>query len=213
MAASALFALLLANAATAAAGKENRTAGGPRGPTDLSNFDTGCYYKEDPAQETGGGKGKSYRGLMAHTISGRSCKRWTEVGKKLSFNPIADQTDGGKTKWGNGVGHHNYCRNPDQSQEQPWCYTMDPNPDHAKEICSIPECPKQSRDFIAEAKRMSEKVAGGLFCKCAKQLYGSTTTTKDTYVPLAMLSEDEHGMGLGEPCACPAGSRGVIARK
>merc|ERR1719313_689429 len=150
-------------------------------PPELSEFEVGCYYKEDPDFEKGGGMGKSYRGRMQHTASGRVCKRWTAASKKEAFKPIAESFEPidpekpegtKKTTWGNGVGNHNFCRNPDQSEE----------------VCEIPVCPKSKRNFIEEAKRLGEHVAEGLFCKCADQLYGSTTTTKDTYVPLVLLS-------------------------
>jgi len=186
-------------------------------PPELSEFEVGCYYKEDPDFEKGGGMGKSYRGLMQHTASGRVCKKWTEAKKKEAFKPIADSSEPvdhekpegtKKTTWGNGVGNHNFCRNPDQSEEKPWCYTEDPNPDHHKEVCEIPVCAKAKRNFIEEAKRLGEHVAEGLFCKCADQLYGSTTTTKDTYVPLVLLSGK---LGkAGEACDCPDGSPGVL---
>jgi len=187
-------------------------------PPELSEFEVGCYYKEDPDNEKGGGMGKSYRGLMQHTASGRVCKRWTAASKKEAFKPIADSFEPidpekpegtKKTTWGNGVGNHNFCRNPDQSEEKPWCYTEDPNPDHHKEVCDIPVCSGEKRNFKEEAKRLGEHVAEGLFCECADQLYGSTTTTKDTYVPLVLLSGK---LGkVGESCDCPDGSSGVLA--
>jgi len=187
-------------------------------PPELSEFEVGCYYKEDPDNEKGGGMGKSYRGLMQHTASGRVCKRWTAASKKEAFKPIADSFEPidpekpegtKKSTWGNGVGNHNFCRNPDQSEEKPWCYTEDPNPDHHKEVCDIPVCSGEKRNFKEEAKRLGEHVAEGLFCECADQLYGSTTTTKDTYVPLVLLSGK---LGkVGESCDCPDGSSGVLA--
>merc|ERR1719181_1200672 len=88
----------------------------------LAHGDNSCYTKED--------KGKSYRGLATSTASGRACQRWTE-----------DHPHTGTSKYTigqEGLGNHNYCRNPDGSMEKPWCFTMDTNPEHEKEECQIP---------------------------------------------------------------------------
>jgi len=36
------------------------------------------------------------------------------------------------------LGDHNYCRNPGNSEESPWCYTMNKMVD--KETCDLPRC-------------------------------------------------------------------------
>lgn len=37
----------------------------------------------------------------------------------------------------------NYCRNPDNDEKGPWCYTTDPN--QRFDYCSIPQCEGQER--------------------------------------------------------------------
>merc|ERR1719191_2380744 len=136
----------------------------------LSDFDVSCYEESD--------KGKGYKGLVTSTSSGRTCQNWL-VDKPHTVG-IAPRTD-------NGLGNHNYCRNPDGSEEKPWCFTQDPSPDHAKETCEVPVCPPAARDFVDEAKTLAFKVSPGLDCGCAAELYGSTPTTADTKVTLAQM--------------------------
>jgi len=71
----------------------------------------------------------------------------------------------------NGLGNHNYCRNPDGSEEKPWCYTTDPSPDKEKELCEVPICPGLERDYIDEANSLSEKMAPSFDCDCMKTLH------------------------------------------
>lgn len=131
----------------------------------LGEFDTSCYMADD--------KGESYRGLVTSTLSGRTCQKWTA---KKPWDITLSLTSGG-------LGNHNYCRNPDGSQEMPWCYTMDTSEEHKIETCSIPECPKEARDFADEAATLATAI-GSTDCECADQLYGSTVTTADTSVAL-----------------------------
>merc|ERR1719199_2093845 len=150
----------------------------------LSSFDTGCYDEED--------KGKAYRGLVTSTASGRACQVWTkDKPHEISVEPSTS----------NGLGNHNYCRNPDGSEDKPWCYTMDPSPDHEKETCDIPVCPEAARDFVDEAKTLATKVAPELDCECAAELYGSTTTTADTTVSLAQ-TKNKKGKVRDGKCYC-----------
>merc|ERR1719271_495862 len=87
----------------------------------VGGFDLGCYDEDD--------KGKAYKGLQTQTASGRTCQNWTKQ------KPHEQNIDPSTT---NGLGNHNYCRNPDGSKEKPWCYTMDPSPDHARRSATSP---------------------------------------------------------------------------
>ncbi|CAK0873677.1 unnamed protein product [Prorocentrum cordatum] len=131
----------------------------------LGEFDTSCYMADD--------KGESYRGLVTSTFSGRTCQKWT------AQKPWAITL----TLTSGGLGNHNYCRNPDGSQEMPWCYTMDTSDEHKIETCSIPECPAEARDFADEAATLATAISA-TDCECADQLYGSSKTTADTSVAL-----------------------------
>jgi len=172
----------------------------------LTSFETGCYYDGQVAGESGGAKGKSYRGLVTSTVSGRTCQKWTADHPwkdAAALSATADKEgDDGTMAWGNGLGNHNYCRNPDSSMPSPWCYTMDPNSKHKKEACGIKECPKTKRNFKDEAKTLATKI-DATDCKCAAQLYGSTATTANTAVKF--LQEGLMGVtSAGKPCKCKA---------
>merc|ERR1719331_3511932 len=123
----------------------------------LSDFDTSCYEEGD--------KGKAYKGLVTSTTSGRSCQNWLK--DKPHNIGTAPSTE-------NGLGNHNYCRNPDGSEDKPWCYTMDPSPDHEKETCEVPVCPPAARDFVDEAKTLSTKMAPSFDCACLATLHALT---------------------------------------
>jgi len=139
-------------------------------PKNPDKFDTGCYIKINPITDDKD-MGKTYRGLVTSTTSGRTCQNWLDKKPhEIGIKPTKK----------NGLGNHNFCRNPDKSFEKPWCYTMDPNTE--KEECEIPVCGGMDRDFQDEADKLAQKVAAGLDCDCAAQLYGSTTTTADTSV-------------------------------
>merc|ERR1719181_158979 len=196
MARFVLIALLCANVAAVVMDRELA----PK----LTSFETGCYYEGEVAGESGGAKGRSYRGLVTSTVSGRTCQKWTDDHPwkdAAAMKATADnEGDDGTMAWGNGLGNHNYCRNPDSSMSTPWCYTQDPAKDHKKEACDIPKCPGKARDFQGEAKTLSKKI-GSTDCKCAAQLYGSTETTADTAVKFLQGAR----MGVtkdGKPCKC-----------
>merc|ERR1719240_2351377 len=97
---------------------------------------------------------------------------YEESDKGETYKGLMTKTSSGRT-----------CQN--WLEDKPWCYTMDPSPDHEKETCDIPVCPEAARDFVDEAKTLATKVAPDLDCECAAQLYGATTTTANTVVSLA----------------------------
>jgi len=121
--------------------------------------------------------------------------------------PIADREDeNGLMVWGNGLGNHNYCRNPkpDAANQKPWCFTEDPTV--GKEACNIEECPANARKFAREASELgaymsdAESVEGYIAaqskeCLCAAQSFGASAT----------FLQQESRMGQtkdGKPCFC-----------
>ena len=77
------------------------------------------------------GKGASYRGRQDHTKSGLLCQNWLDqYPHRHSFLPAAYPEYG--------LGDHNYCRNPDNSNDGPWCFTSSIN--RRSEACDIASC-------------------------------------------------------------------------
>lgn len=178
----------------------------------VNSFDLSCYMETSPsALETGGEKGKSYRGLLTHGMNGRTCLNWLNPKAPTQFSPSADikspldasdPSSPEQTAWGNGIGNHNYCRNPDQSADTPWCYVIDEQ--QAQEtykvsLCQIAKCPTTTRDFSNEATTLKNDI-GAKDCECMDQLYGSSRTTAKTAVPLALAERAAKVAGPG--CKC-----------
>lgn len=173
----------------------------------LTQFEMGCYYEKAPFGEKGGDLGRSYRGLVSITESGRECRNWVSKNKwkgaALSATPDREQADG-TMEWGNGLGNHNYCRNPDKKEgfEKPWCFTTDPK--REKEACNIDKCASTQRKFVNEATKLAKTMKSGMSlpdCLCGSHLFGSSDTSKDTSVKFL---QNEH-MGRtkdGKPCHC-----------
>jgi len=157
----------------------------------LSSFDMSCYVTSADDM------GYSYRGLVTQTLSGRACQKWSAT-KPWEVPEYATGDNG------NGLGNHNYCRNPDKNARGPWCYTMDTNEAFKIEACSVPECPEHERDFSDEAETLATAIGtSAVNCKCADQLFGSTKTTADTAVALAQKENSTSAAGAGaKKCNC-----------
>merc|ERR1712072_1246178 len=156
-----------------------------------------------------GDDGRSYRGLVDYTESGKTCKTWTSVNKwsVAEEKATADKEIGGIMNWGNGLGNHNYCRNPDPKEgfDKPWCFTTDPKKD--KEACNIEVCPEEERVFGDEAKELADTMQSGMSvsslkdCEASDCLFGSGDTTMDTRVKF--LQSFKIGRTKdGKACAC-----------
>ena len=57
--------------------------------------------------QTGSPLGVNYNGTEKMTISGFTCKKWSDF------------------KFWKKIGEHNYCRNPDNAEGGVWCYGKD----------------------------------------------------------------------------------------
>jgi hypothetical protein len=72
----------------------------------------------DPISESLTGKGQDYRGKQNKTISGKTCQKWTSTDPHGHHYATKSYLDG--------IGDHNYCRNPGGGEDTIWCYTTDP---------------------------------------------------------------------------------------
>ncbi|ELT99793.1 hypothetical protein CAPTEDRAFT_59639, partial [Capitella teleta] len=77
--------------------------------------------------------GAEYTGSLAVTANGRTCQRWDSQTPHAHGNTEADWFPEDTVKEA-----ENYCRNPAEWVEGPFCYTTDP--DVAWEICDVPFC-------------------------------------------------------------------------
>ncbi|MCI4384341.1 hypothetical protein PGIGA_G00037580 [Pangasianodon gigas] len=73
-----------------------------------------CQVGPDDCYE---GDGASYRGFASETVSGHDCLPWNS--HVITF--AADDDDTEVKEEEDGIGPHNYCRNPD-GESQPWCF-------------------------------------------------------------------------------------------
>ena len=77
--------------------------------------------------------GREYQGQVSVTLSGKVCQIWASQSPHPhgQLNP-QDYPDRDAEE------SQNFCRNPDNSTQGPWCYTTDP--DTRWESCDIPLC-------------------------------------------------------------------------
>lgn len=98
-----------------------------------------------------------YRGTIAFTKSGKQCQAW--AAQEPHSHKLAPEE-----KSGYGLeGGHNYCRNPDESEEGAWCYTTDPNV--RWEYCDVPNCTK---DDEPKAEKQTSHTDYGKACPSTK---------------------------------------------
>ncbi|MFT7805054.1 tissue-type plasminogen activator [Arapaima gigas] len=81
------------------------------------------------------GQGESYRGTWSVSRTGMECLNWNSTslwGKKFTARRPDAATQG--------LGNHNYCRNPD-GDARPWCYFYR-GIEVVWEYCNLPSCPR-----------------------------------------------------------------------
>ncbi|KAI8502392.1 hypothetical protein Bbelb_199800, partial [Branchiostoma belcheri] len=124
-------------------GAKQNCAGGVEERRGRSRFFAGAKQNGAGAKQNGGGEeegvswgccqigdGKSYRGSVSMTLTGRTCQDWnSQTPHEHGFTPANHPSSGLE---------QNYCRNPD-GKSGVWCYTTDPG--HTWEYCVVPTCP------------------------------------------------------------------------
>ncbi|XP_036979941.1 tissue-type plasminogen activator-like [Acanthopagrus latus] len=109
------------------------------------------------------GDGSAYRGYVSETTRGHRCLNWNRF--SLPWGPSQ------------GLGNHNYCRNPDRSL-MPWCLVRR-GTRIVQELCDVPKCSAPTEqpppDVDTEltcgerSERRMYKVVGGSFTPIESQ--------------------------------------------
>ncbi|CAK7301102.1 PLG [Vulpes lagopus] len=123
------------------------------------------------------GNGKTYRGTMAKTKNGIACQKWSDNSPhKPNYTPEKHPLEGLE---------ENYCRNPDNDEKGPWCYTT--NPDVRFDYCNIPECEEECMHCSGENyEGKISKTKSGLEC----QAWNSQTPHAHGYIPSKFPSKN-----------------------
>jgi len=88
--------------------------------TDCDHGADECYEHAD---------GTDYRGMRSTTINGYECQFWSHQTPNQHTRTHLNHPN-------DGLGGHNYCRNPTGEEAHPWCYTM--HPGVRFELCDVP---------------------------------------------------------------------------
>ena len=89
-------------------------------------------------------KGQDYRGTLDYTKSGAMCQPWgTKYPQNHDYTLRHDN---------DGLGRHNYCRNPGGEKERPWCFTLF-GPGHPVwEYCDLKYCNEKKFEKLKDEK-------------------------------------------------------------
>ncbi|KAL2081958.1 hypothetical protein ACEWY4_021776 [Coilia grayii] len=139
----------------------------------LRRTSSAFYEKKEYLQECITGNGSSYRGTKSRTKTGKTCQRWASTFPHKpnitpEKHPMADLES-------------NYCRNPDNDANGPWCYTMDPST--RWENCDIQDCTVECMQCSGEDYRGKiSKTVSGYTC----QRWDVQTPHNHGYLPAAL---------------------------
>nr|XP_006825401.1 PREDICTED: apolipoprotein(a)-like [Saccoglossus kowalevskii] len=131
--------------------------------------------------------GTDYRGAVNTTTDGTECQKWT------SLTPH-NHSDTPSENPGTGLGDHNFCRNPDNS-DGAWCYTTDPSIRVGKCDIGVPsdfcdECFKEP-DVSDYRGKVSTTISGKTCQKWTDQTPHSHTRTPANF-PTAGLGNHNY---------------------
>ncbi|XP_039738197.1 plasminogen [Pteropus medius] len=123
------------------------------------------------------GNGKNYRGTVSKTKNGVACQKWSDSSPhKPRYSPETHPLEGLE---------ENYCRNPDNDEKGPWCYTTDPNVRF--DYCSIPECEDECMHCSGENyEGKTSRTMSGQEC----QAWSSQTPHAHGYIPSKFPNKD-----------------------
>ncbi|XP_075409978.1 plasminogen isoform X2 [Tenrec ecaudatus] len=138
--------------------------------TILRRRDVILFEKKVYLSECKTGNGKNYRGTMAKTSSGVACQKWSDTSPHVpNYTPGSSPSEGLE---------ENYCRNPDNDEKGPWCYTT--NPELRYDYCDIPECEEECMHCSGENYQGKiSRTMSGLDC----QAWNSQSPHAHGYIP------------------------------
>ncbi|KAI1894346.1 hypothetical protein AGOR_G00114870 [Albula goreensis] len=106
-----------------------------------------CQVGPDDCYE---GNGQSYQGMVSETEDGYECLHWnSDFILDKGTDPFSKYEDV------NGLGPHNYCRNPD-GDSKPWCFIRRRNK-LRWDYCDVRECPEPTANPTAAATAKPEQ--------------------------------------------------------
>ncbi|XP_064626017.1 phosphatidylinositol phosphatase PTPRQ-like [Lineus longissimus] len=79
-------------------------------------------------------EGKEYRGTMSTTRKGFTCDDW--------FNPYPLFR-----RYHKPANSFNYCRSPEETDKEPWCYTTERTYNNRFDYCDVPMCQAKLKNF------------------------------------------------------------------
>ncbi|XP_028652793.1 plasminogen [Erpetoichthys calabaricus] len=153
-------------------------------------MDAVLYEKKLYLQECKTNNGFDYRGTMSKTASGKTCQPWASTTPHKpnitpATHPKADLVS-------------NYCRNPDNDPNSPWCYTTDPAT--RWEHCSIPDCNEECIYCSGEDYRGKvSKTENGYECQRWDSQFPHTHGYLPNILPDKYLEENYCRNPDGEP--------------
>ncbi|XP_053291925.1 plasminogen activator, urokinase a [Pleuronectes platessa] len=131
-------------------------------------------HKETRGETCRSGDGSSYRGRVSESAAGHSCLNWRGF-------------EGALMGAVEGLGSHNYCRNPDKNL-MPWCHVRRGSR-IVKQFCNIPRCSKPAvtpppavdseRTCGERSERRLHKIVGGSFTPIESNPWVAAIFSKD----------------------------------
>ncbi|XP_017318527.1 plasminogen activator, urokinase a isoform X1 [Ictalurus punctatus] len=123
-----------------------------------------------------GSNGNEYRGTISVTSQGQRCLYWDQI-QHIGEKAVSQ-----------GLGSHNYCRNPDNSSG-PWCWVRG-RARKVRRFCDIPQCeaktelPSQDTEMTCGERSPKKifKIIGGLRASIESQPWLASIFKKDLFI-------------------------------